>query len=147
MNLSVLTTIKALTSVLERNIGVIVTNKDITEGFERPCFYIDVDEISVIPEGEIILEEQQFSIYYFGEFEDKGYLELLKLKQTLDMIFTAGIQNDEGKTIIFDNLDFDINRTGMFLRIKLSTNEFYYEDGLDSDKETMKDLNLKTEVI
>ena len=39
--------IKTFTKLLESTFdGIKVTNKDLKQGYERPCFYIDIEEVT-----------------------------------------------------------------------------------------------------
>lgn len=115
-------TIRALTIAIEENFpGIYVTNKDLQEGFDRPCFYIDVNDITLDKIGQLFHEECMLTIYYFGKARDSGYLELLKTQKVLGNLLQSGVEVSE-KCHVYpvDTVEFNIERSDMVLSAEVT---------------------------
>lgn len=60
-----------------------VQNTDISEGFERPCFFLDLEDIDTDRVGTYYQDNLSFRLYYFASDTYKGYLDLLKKRDAI----------------------------------------------------------------
>ena len=80
------------------------SQRDITEGFDRPSFFIDLDNIK---SSDFMSEARDHSntarIYYFSSTKDNNKIELLNLQDDLNELF---IENN--LITVNDNIKFEI---------------------------------------
>lgn len=83
--LSVIDIIKSLSLLVEKNFpNYPVNDRDLQEGFERPSYFIDVEDV----QGEnltacYVKETANLSLYFFEEDIYSGFLKLLDMKNKL----------------------------------------------------------------
>lgn len=96
-----------------------VSDRDITEGFERPGMYIDCDNIKADNKGLYFGDEYELSIYYFANNRHKGYLDLLDAQSKLRYLANDGIQLDVADTffIWLDDVEFIVNKKDKSLQM------------------------------
>lgn len=97
--LSVIDVIRALTIIIEDaypNYQVI--DMDIEEDFPRPCYFIDVDNVSTEWQAsEYLKESSNLKIVFFAENRYDGFLDLLDMKNALTKLFNNPIKVDNGE--------------------------------------------------
>ena len=74
--------IKAFTVQCRDLLGCDVNDRDISEGFERPSFFIEIVDFRNEDIGqEIRGDSLNMYIYYFNEKREVGYLRLLEARE------------------------------------------------------------------
>lgn len=106
--------IKALTVQCRNLLGCDVNDRDISEGFERPSFFIEVvdfqnEDIGILLRGDTL----SISIYYFNEKRETGYLNLLKARELIREMLAQSVQVAEGYSITADEIEEHINKADM----------------------------------
>lgn len=103
--------IKALTINVRKTLGVKANDRDIEEGFERPSFYIDVDEIEdTTLTDEFTYDTYQLSIYFFAEKREKGFKDVLQAREKLSQLLRNRLETEEGFGFTFDEIKHVINK-------------------------------------
>lgn len=90
--------IKRITKLLNAAYPQIeVTNRDITEGFERPCFFIDLDDVETRRVGTYYQDALDLRLYYFATSTRQGYIDLLHKRDDLIRLLqdTTRLSDDE----------------------------------------------------
>lgn len=118
--------IKRLTKLLNAAYPQIeVTNRDITEGFDRPCFFIDLEDVDTRRVGSYYQDALDLRLYYFATSTHQGYIDLLHKRDELIMLLqdTTRLSDDEkDETYDFviqanDNLHAEISHRDKALQI------------------------------
>lgn len=110
--------IKALTINIRNILNVKVNDRDIEEGFERPSFYIDVEEISDEQlTTEYYYDTYHLELYYFASDSKIGFKELLGVREKLRNMFSSRIETEQGFGITFDEVKHYINKADKVLHI------------------------------
>lgn len=115
--LSVIDVIKALSILIEyRFPSYPVMDMDATEGFPRPSYFIDIDEVR----GEnvtshYVRETADLSLYFLEENVYQGFLKLLEMKNELLELLNEPLplRDDNGNVlchVVFNNLDVTVNK-------------------------------------
>ncbi|MEG0398287.1 MAG: hypothetical protein RR656_04290 [Cetobacterium sp.] len=65
-----------------------INSSDIEEGFKRPCFFIDMQDV----DSENLMDkfqerEIEFDILYFPKHPKKNQMDLLEMRDTLNKVF------------------------------------------------------------
>lgn len=103
--------IKALTVNVRHILKVKVNDRDLEEGFDRPSFFIDVDEIDDSElTDEYYYDTYHLELYYFATDSKIGFKELLEVRQKLRAFFSGRIETEEGFGITFDEVTHFINK-------------------------------------
>lgn len=141
--IDILNIIKALTlKVRAIYPNIEFNNKDITEGFNRPCFYLESDISSAGYMTETYLdEEHQLTLYYFAERREKGTIELLKIKTALTRLLLKPLEVESGFFVHLDNIEADINNEDKSLIINFSVQTVQEE--LEEDGDLIEELEYK----
>lgn len=90
--------IKRLTKLLNAAYPKIeVTNTDITEGFKRPCFFIDLEDVNTSRVGTYYQDALELRLYYFAADTYSGYIDLLHKRDELIKMLqdTTRLSDDE----------------------------------------------------
>jgi hypothetical protein len=89
---------KAINSTLEKVLpDVPIQSSDISEGFERPCLYVDFDMITTSDYIGYKRERTiQVIIYYFPTSRYENEIELLETQEILEQAFSDHLNIREG---------------------------------------------------
>lgn len=130
---------KAINNLISDNFTAEITSRDINEGFDRPSFFVEFDNIKKSLAGEEqIQRELTVRIYYFPSSRYQYSIEILDIQEKLEEIFSAKLSVsdrflniDEVESIVTDGIlqfYFDIR----------------YEEGIEiTDTELMENLYIK----
>ena len=106
---SVIDIIKALSLLIERHFPAYpVNDRDLTEGFDRPSYFIDVDRVETSDlTAYLMQEESDIVLYFFEEDNYRGFLKLLQMKNSLVTVLKDPLEltNDDGDTVMHVTLD------------------------------------------
>lgn len=106
--------IRALTINCRNLLNCDVNDRDISEGFDRPSFFIEVNSFTNGDIGESLRGDTlNISIYYFHEKRVTGYLVLLEAREKLRELLAQPIQITDGFSITADEIEEDINKADM----------------------------------
>lgn len=83
--------------------NVIIQSKDIKEGFDRPCFYVDfrTGNLSTIS-PEFSIRRLSVTIYYFPSDRYEYSIENLEVQETLEKSFLGKLIIDERHFIVHE---------------------------------------------
>lgn len=134
--------IKGLSNAVEDVFGSPPTTKDIREGFERPCTYLDLVDISVGRECLLEHSELTFELIYFAENSHIGYLQLLNAEKVIKELFANPIRIDEEFFVYAEDLEFELDRDEMYVVCRFSFDIFqkiddFVDDGSDQNMDTL----------
>lgn len=95
---NVIDVIRALSNIIEREYPQYkITDYDIDEGFDRPCFFIEPDNIVTSWVAVDYLQElSDLRIVFFAEDRYEGLSELLEMKNHLTQLFNEPLELDNG---------------------------------------------------
>lgn len=104
--LSVIDIIRSLTELISTKYPQYkITDADVSEGFEKPCFFIDVEDVQTSWEAsDYLRESSNIKIVFFAEDLYTGFLELLDMKNNLTILFNDPILVSDGKTEYYVSL-------------------------------------------
>lgn len=87
--LSVVDVIRSLTELINTNYPQYkIIDCDIDEGFDRPSFFIDVEDVNTSwVATDYIKESSNIQIVFFAENRYEGFLDLLDMKNNLTVLF------------------------------------------------------------
>lgn len=91
--------------------GIDTTSKDVSEGFDRPSFFISLDNVKANDfMREALDREITVRIYYFSSEIDNNRIELLNMQDKLNELFLEDnlIRVNEYMNIEIDELEFNI---------------------------------------
>ena len=107
--------IKAVSGLIETEFGAPPATKDIREGFDRPCFFVEPNQIRHEKAGDMSDDTTGIRIYYFSARTQTGYLDLLQKQAELQDLLDAPIQVSEDFYLFPEDAVFDIQREDMTL--------------------------------
>lgn len=104
--LSVVDIIRSLTDLVTKYYPQYkIIDYDISEGFEKPCFFIDVEDVQTSWEASDYLKESSnIKIVFFAENRYEGFLDLLDMKNNLTILFNDPLLVSDGKTEYYVSL-------------------------------------------
>ena len=125
--------ISALSGQL-RTLGYPVKDVDITKNIPRPCLTVEAEHISCeAAASDYCGETATLTVYYFAERREKGYAELLKCHDDLQMIFRDSLKVTDGFFILPGETEYSINKSDMAL---IATFELQTVQELERDMDT-----------
>lgn len=144
---TIIDTIRAISALVERIFGEPPTTKDITEGFTRPCTYVQPGIMQTEPSGGMRHDMYQIQIIRFAARSSDGYLELLEYQEKLTEALEKPIPlEDENFFVLYpENVDFELRRDEMVLITEFTVENFQLRPAEDADAEAMETLNLNGE--
>ena len=107
--LSVIDVIKALTLLIESNFpNYPVNDRDLEEGFSRPSYFIDIEEIRGSNQTtEYAKEESDLQIYFFAEDRYQGFLDLIDVKNELLSLLSVPLPLTDDNDQVVAHVTFD----------------------------------------
>lgn len=106
--------VKALTIKCRELLQCDVNDRDISEGFSRPSFFIEVVDFNNEDIGGIIRGDTlNIYIYYFNEKREIGYLNLLKARESLREMLAMPVNVADGFSITASDIVETINKADM----------------------------------
>lgn len=134
--------IKAINDKIEDNFpGVDKQSTDIKEGFERPCFYVQIDDNKANKLNPSSKEKTlTIRIYYFPKDRYENRIELLEKQDTLENMFFDGLQVNENFYI--PSLDNELTFTTVDGVLQLSFDLYYVQLLDDEYGELLEELEI-----
>lgn len=98
--LSVIDVIRSLSDLISTHYPQYkIIDCDIDEGFDRPSFFIDVEDVNTSwVASDYIKESSALKIVFFAENRYEGFLDLLDMKNNLTVLFDDPLYITDGKT-------------------------------------------------
>lgn len=140
--ITIIDTIRAVSELVEDLFGEPPTTKDVTEGFTRPCTYVQPTILGTAVEGGLRHDSFTVEIIRFAQRTRKGYLELLEYQVKLTEALEHPIPVEESFALYPEEVDFELRRDEMILITSFSAENFQLLPDADADAETMETLNL-----
>lgn len=139
--ITVIDTIRAVSALVEDLFGEPPTTKDVTEGFTRPCTYVQPTLLDTAVEGGLRHDSFTVEIIRFAQRSRKGYLELLAYQEQLTEALENPIPVEEEFLLYPEDVSFALRREEMTLVATFSVENFQLLPDGEADAETMELLN------
>ena len=101
-----------------KTLGIEITSRDVTEGFKRPSFFVQLDNSVRSADENQVYKSMTVEIYYFPSDRYEYSVEVLDIQERLENLFDLKlpikdrlINIDEANTIITDgvlNFSFEL---------------------------------------
>lgn len=136
---------KQIKKVVNENLftkfGIMPTVRDITEGFDRPSFFVDIKSKKK-DQGTYLVEcDVAIKIYYFPEKEEVN--QLLDMQEDIEALFTCKLKVDD-RYINIEDAEGDITSSVLTYSINLHYTDA--KDYLDEQGELAGEIIVKTEL-
>ena len=125
---SVIDIIKALSLLIEARFPAYpVNDRDLTEGFDRPSYFIDVDRVETTDlTAYLMQEESDIVLAFFEEDNYRGFLKLLQMKNQLvtvlkDPLKLTDENGDVAMHVTLDSLTTTVSKADKALICSFST--------------------------
>lgn len=141
--ITIVETIRAVSDLIEQIFGEAPTSKDITQGFDRPCTYLQVTNVETEKTGEARHDTFSFQVIRFAERTDVGYLGLLEDQGKLAETLEKPVVVEEFFFLYPEDVSFELRRDEMVLLTSFSVDNFQVLPEDDAGAETMETLNLR----
>ena len=133
--------IKALTVQCRGLLGCDVNDRDISEGFDRPSFFIEIVDFRNEDIGEGLRGDTlSIYIYYFNERRETGYLNLLKARESIREMLAVPIQITDGYSLTPDDIVETINKADMTYIVNFDA--VLYQFRPEAEGEFMQELEV-----
>lgn len=77
----------AVNNALKRNFSIKVNSNDVKEGFDRPSFFVEFDDVSRVGLESQVEKSLTVRIYYFPSSEEEASVEILDMQEELGNVF------------------------------------------------------------
>lgn len=67
--------------------GIEITSRDVTEGFNRPSFFVQLDNVGRSGDENQVHKSMTVRIYYFPSDRYEYFIEVLDMQETLEGLF------------------------------------------------------------
>lgn len=119
---------------------------DIDEGFEKPAFFINADNIvTSFVATDYIQESSDLEITFFAEDRYSGFLELLDMKNNLTKLFNEPLQLDDNFYVTLLETTSEIFKNDKVLTFSFTAN-IVNKIERDETDDYMENLYYKEEV-
>lgn len=133
--------------------NVEVTNRDIREGFTRPCFFIDLEDVDTSRVGTYYRDALEMRLYYFAANTYTGYIDLLhKRDELIRMLQDTTRLSDEEEDELYsfviqanDDLHAEISKRDKALQIAFTV-LLVQDDNRLPDAELITELEFSPNV-
>lgn len=138
--------IKAISTALESTFpNVEVINMDIDKEYPRPCIYITVESGSDGTVAGLLEQTHTLGVYYFAASIEKGFLELLKARNTLSEMLRQPMNVSEDFYIQPQNVAYEINRADMALKVHFDVQTVQEPEDAEAELIETLVINIKKE--
>lgn len=120
--ITIIDTIRGISEWIEENFGEPPTTKDIQEGFDRPCTFVQPVDMSTSRESELRVDEFTIEITRFSEYTYDGYLELLNYQRQFTELLERPIPVTDSFLLYPEDVEFELDRDDMFLAVTFTLN-------------------------
>jgi hypothetical protein len=126
--------------------GIIVQSNNIEEGFSRPSFFVQLDNIKIEDLMKKVQERKMtIRIIYFPTDKNKNQLELLRMMDSLNESFVVDniLEIDDDTSTSIQSVDLDKTDDVLHFDFDIELTEMYTREII---AEMMEELNMKQEV-
>ena len=134
--------IRAVSGLVEQVFGDPPTTKDITEGFDRPCTYVQPTLMQTSLEGGLRHDRYSIEIIRFGPRTRDGWLDLLEAQASLAETLENPIPISSTFFLYPEEVNFDLRRDEMTLITSFDVDIFQIRTEADATKEFMEELTI-----
>lgn len=135
--------IRAVSGLVEQVFGDPPTTKDITEGFDRPCTYVQPTLMQTSLEGGLRHDHYSIEIIRFGPRTRDGWLDLLEAQASLAETLENPIPISSTFFLYPEEVNFDLRRDEMTLITSFDVDIFQIRTEADATKEFMEELTIR----
>lgn len=158
MRVTIVDTLRAVSLLVERTFGEAPTTKDIHEGFDRPCSYVQPILIDSEKSGGLIMDRYEIQIIRFATRSETGYLELLQWQEALrdaleepvavytedTIVDGATVPGTASDFFLYpEDISYSLDRDDMALVVSFTVENVQPYEEPDDGSETMTELELK----
>ena len=140
--ITIIDTIRALSDWIEGLFGEPPTTKDITEGFDRPCTYIQPGALDTAVEGRLRHDTYTMDVIRFATQTRSGWLELLEWQVKLTEALEQPIPVRDLFVLYPEDVTFAPGREDRVLTPPPTRKNSRVLPPPDADAETMEELIL-----
>lgn len=131
--------IKALTLMIREHFPKSpINDRDLSEGFNRPCCFITADDMTSDEVGLHYADTDTVVLTFFAERRETGFLELLKIKNKLRVLLGEPLEISEFFHLTFDDITHHFDKKDMVLETRFSV---YTVRAKDDDYAGLPDMN------
>lgn len=139
---------KAIINKLESKFTDIkITSNDVSEGFERPSFFISFENVASSDfMGELLDRNISVRIYYFSKNRNKNKIENLNMQDNFNELFLKDniLVIDEFTKVEISELEFDVVDKVLNCTFEIMLSEDY--ERVDN-KPNMEELHIDNKII
>lgn len=140
--ITIVDTIRALSDLVETLFGEAPTTKDITEGFDRPCTYIQPVDIQSDRTETLRHDVYAMELIRFATRSHQGWAELLHAQELLADALSRPIPVSGSFSIYPQDVSFSLRREDMVLLCSFSLENIQALEA-DQDKDWMETATLR----
>ena len=97
-----------VTDKLKLEFSIDVNSKDISEGFDRPSFYVKLENISKVDYSQCFKRNMQIRIYYFPESRYEYHSDVMDKTEQIEKLFNLGFNVEERHLKIVNSIESDV---------------------------------------
>lgn len=128
----------AINALIDSNfVDIPIQSTDITEGFTRPSFFVEFDNVAQDVRLNCIIKNLMVRIYYFPTSKNDYSLEVLQIQEKLQEIFGLNIKIGEKVITIDETTAFVVD----------AVLEFEFELQIIDDARQLETGDLMQEII
>ena len=128
---------KAINLKIRENFpNIPIRSTDISEGFQRPCFYVEFSNVKTTPLNDNnVCRDFNATIFYFPKDAQKYQLDIMNVQDVLEMNFLGRLKIKERFSTMIEDIDSDVNDGVLetsfpisYVELKPNTDEFDIEE-------------------
>lgn len=128
---------KSINSIIKSNFAAKVNSKDVKEGFERPSFFVDFNDVSITSYELQTHHTMTVVVYYFPSDRTSYSIELLDIQEKLYKAFDLKLEVKD-RQLDIDAIEFNVIDGVLEMTFELS----FYNEKEDSKLPVMKTLEI-----
>ena len=140
--ITIVDNIRALSDLVETLFGEAPTTKDITEGFDRPCTYIQPVDIQSDRTETLRHDVYAMELIRFATRSHQGWAELLHAQEVLAEALSRPIPVSGSFSIYPQDVSFSLRREDMVLLCSFTLENIQAIEA-DQDKDWMETATLR----
>lgn len=133
--------IAAVTEQLETKYNIPVIDKEIKEGFPRPAFVVETENITKDQIGKLEHYHFDLVITFFAAKLEKGWAGLYQMQESMGKLFFGKVQLSENFLLPVEEVEWVMDRKDMALEMQFEVdivNPYYDKEA--EEKEWMETL-------
>lgn len=113
--ITIVDVVRAFSNRLENLLGAPPVTKDLVEVKDRPCTYLQAEEVTGGVDAGLWHDVFPIQIAYFAPFADRGYLDLLRARQLVSVAMAAPTEVGERFHLLPEDVEITLYRDDMIL--------------------------------